>query len=141
MQLTKNFTLAEMTFSQTATRNNIKNIPDQQDIKNLKLLCQKILQPLRDNLGKPIKITSGYRSPALNKAIGGSQNSQHSLGQAADIVVVGMTARQICQRIIKLNLPYDQLILEFDSWCHVSYSSRHRRQVLTINRNGTRNRL
>jgi zinc D-Ala-D-Ala carboxypeptidase len=138
MNLTKNFTLAEMTFSQTATRNNIRNIPDDQDIKNLKLLCQKILQPLRDNLGKPIKVTSGYRSPILNKAIGGSTNSQHTLGQAADIIVPGLTARQICRKIIDLKLPYDQLILEFDSWCHVSYGNRHRRQILTINKNGVR---
>ena len=138
MNLSKNFTLAEMTFSQTAQRLGINNTPNQSHINKMKSLCTHILQPLRDNLGVPIKVTSGYRSPALNKAIGGSQTSQHSNGEAVDIVVNGMTPRQVCLKIIELKLPFDQLILEYDSWVHVSYSPRHRRQKLTINKSGTK---
>jgi hypothetical protein len=138
MNLSKNFTLAEFIFSQTAQRLGINNTPNQSHINNMKSLCTHILQPLRDNLGVPIKVTSGYRSPALNKAIGGSQTSQHSNGEAVDIVINGMTPRQICEAIIEFNLPFDQLILEFDSWVHVSFSPRHRRQKLTINKSGTK---
>jgi hypothetical protein len=138
MNLSKNFTLAEMIFSQTAQRLGINNTPNQSHINNMKLLCEHILQPLRDSLGVPIKVTSGYRSPELNNAIGGSKTSQHSNGEAVDIVVNSMTPKQVCQRIIALDLPFDQLILEYDSWVHVSYSNRHRRQTLTINNSGVK---
>jgi zinc D-Ala-D-Ala carboxypeptidase len=137
MKLSNNFHLEEFIFSQTAQRLGIKNQPNQIHINNMNALCANILQPLRDSIGLPIKITSGYRSPELNKAIGGSQNSQHSNGEAADIVVIGLTPQQVCLKIIELNLPFDQLIHEFNSWTHVSYSSRQRRQRLTINRKGT----
>jgi zinc D-Ala-D-Ala carboxypeptidase len=138
MRLTKNFHLSEFVFSETAQRHGINNTPTPEQITKLQLLCINILQPLRDALNKPIKITSGYRSPELNRKIGGSIKSQHSKGEAADIVVVGMTAKAVCQRIINLRLPYDQLIFEFESWTHVSYSPSHRRQPLTIDGNGTK---
>jgi zinc D-Ala-D-Ala carboxypeptidase len=141
MRLSENFFLEEFLISQTANRLGIANTPNQTHINNLKALCDNLLQPLRNHVNSPIIITSGYRSPALNKAIGGSQNSQHSNGEAADFTVHGMSPIVTCRLIIKLKLPFDQLIHEFNSWVHISYSSRHRRQILTIDRNGTRNGL
>jgi len=138
MQLSENFTLAEMTFSQTAQRRGINNTPSQTEINNLRRLCIHVLQPLRNHFQRPVIVTSGYRSPQLNKAIGGSQTSQHSKGEAADFTVSGIGLIQTCNYIAK-NLPFDQLIYEFDSWIHVSYSGRNRRQLLTIDRRGTRN--
>lgn len=129
MNLTKNFTLSEFTRSQTALRRGISNEPNAEHLANMIALCKHIMQPIRDGLGAVI-ITSGYRSPALNEAIGGSTTSQHSLGQAADFGVVGMTPKQVCQWIIDQKLPFDQLIYE-GTWVHVSYGPRNRRQVLT----------
>jgi zinc D-Ala-D-Ala carboxypeptidase len=143
VKLSENFYLNEFTNSQTASRLGILNTPNQSQIAKLKALCDNVLQPLRNHVGRPIIITSGYRSPELNRAIKGSQNSQHSHGEAADFTVQGMAPIVTCRLIIKLKLPYDQLIHEvfLTSWVHVSYSPRHRRQTLTINGNGTRNGL
>jgi zinc D-Ala-D-Ala carboxypeptidase len=138
MNLTKNFHLNEFIFSQTAQRHGLNNTPNPEQVKNIQLLCLHILQPLRDNLQRPIKITSGYRSPELNRKIGGSRFSQHSNGEAADFTVQGLTPLEVCRIIQRLKLPYDQLIHEFNEWVHISYSPRHRRQTLTINGNGTR---
>jgi hypothetical protein len=132
MNLTNSFTLKEMTESITATRLGIDNTPSETVIKNLLLLCQKILQPLRDHMGDPIKVNSGYRSPALNKKIGGSsKTSQHCLGQAADMTCGERTAE--IYEFIKNNLIFDQLIWEFGDdtmpiWIHVSYSSTKNRK-------------
>lgn len=131
-QLSENFTLDELTFSQTAARLGIDNTPNDVCIKNLESLCGNILQPLRTAIGSPIRINSGFRCAELNAAIRGSPSSQHMTGDAADIDVPGMTPLEVAEKCIALNLPYDQLIHEFKAWVHVSYDeSRSRRAVLT----------
>ena len=131
MNLTKNFTLKEMYESTTAIRLGIDNTPSDSVIKNLLLLCQKVLQPLREHMDESIKVSSGYRSSALNKKIGGSKSSQHCLGQAADISCGERTVEMY--EYIKNNLIFDQLIWEFGTdenpaWVHVSYSSTNNRR-------------
>lgn len=137
MRLSENFILAEFTKSQTAIRRSINNKPKQEHLDALRALCSNILEPLRKHYGKPVKVSSGYRSRTLNAAIGGSNTSQHSLGQAADIEVEGVDNRELA-KWIQAHLPFDQLILEGAKrndpnagWVHVSYGSRNRRQVLT----------
>ena len=125
-RLTTNFTLGEMCVTSKA----LPNVPGRAEKAALLALCEHILQPLRDNLDLPIKVTSGYRSEAVNAAVGGSSSSQHKLGQAADIRVAGMTPKQVCEAIIALDLPFDQLIEEHNSWVHVSYGPKDRREVL-----------
>lgn len=137
MNLSSNFSLEELTTSQTAARKGLNNSPSPEVLKSLQELAI-FLEQLRTLLNKPIKINSGYRSPEVNKAIGGSSNSQHCKGQAADIIVPGMTPDQVVQAIIKSSLPYDQVIREFDSWTHVSISSKPRKQALIIDKAGTR---
>lgn len=133
--LSKNFTLSEMLESGTARRMKIEEqfAPDSLVTEHLTELCTHILQPLRDYIGA-INISSGYRCPRLNKAIGGASNSQHLYGQAADIKGVGrVTNKMLYDSIIELKLPFDQIINEYDfAWVHVSYGPRHRRQQLTI---------
>lgn len=130
MKIGTYFTLDELTFSQTAVRKRIDNTPGAHEIACLGDLAVHVLDPLRQALGKPIRVSSGYRSPALNVAIGGAPTSQHCLGQAADINVPGMTVAQLADAVQRFNLPFDQLIDEFGLWVHVSYSSRNRRQFL-----------
>ena len=122
MKLSPHFTLEEFTFSHTAVRHGIDNEPPSEKIPCLIALCENILEPLRAEVGCPIHITSGYRSPALNARIGGSNRSQHTRGEAADIVVPGMTPLGVCKLMIGMELPYDQLIFEFGRWTHVSYT-------------------
>jgi len=138
-KLSENFKLSEFTKSQTASRRGINNTPNDEHLRNIKTLVDNVLQPLRDDLGKPLIITSGYRSPALNKAIGGSEDSQHSNGEAVDIECIGMSNRELA-KYIRDNFTFDQLILEFynpdegenSGWVHVSYvSSDNRKEVLT----------
>ena len=142
MNLSKNFTLKEMTKSVTAKRLGIDNTPDDQQIAFMVELCENVLQPLRDALG-PITISSGLRVPALNKAIGGSSSSQHCAlrGAAADIDMDEKNAEAF--NYIKDNLIFDQLIWEFGDndcpdWVHVSYHYGHNRgQVLkAVKKNG-----
>tara|TARA_R100000900_G_scaffold52008_1_gene41571 strand:+ start:1227 stop:1694 length:468 start_codon:yes stop_codon:yes gene_type:complete len=134
MVLSKNFTLQEFTKSVSAIRNNIENSPNAEHIRNIQLLVKYVLQPLRDGLKKPIRITSGYRSEVLNKAIKGSKKSQHCKGQAADIQfkVDGiMDNKAIWDKVIELDLPFDQMINEFNySWIHISYNEEHNRRAL-----------
>lgn len=131
MILTKNFSLAEFTRSQVASRLGIDNTPPLAVQNSLRDLAIHILQPLRDAVG-PIRINSGYRCPALNAAIHGSKFSQHMTGNASDIDVPGMEPIEVAQTCIDLGLPFDQLIHEFRSWVHVSYDTeRARRAVLT----------
>lgn len=134
MRLGKHFTLAELTVSQEATRRGIPNDPDAQSLANLQLLVRHVLDPLRDALG-PVSISSGYRSPRVNKLVGGASSSQHVMGQAADFTVSGMTPMEVVDRIRAMGLPVDQCIQEFGRWVHVSYSDRHRRQFLRARRN------
>ena len=142
MILTTNFTLAEMTASQVASRNGINNNPTAGQIENLKKLCESILQPIRNHYDAPVIVSSGYRSPELCIRIGSSIDSQHAKGQAADIQVVGVDNKALA-KYIKENLDYDQLILEFykeeegphSGWVHVSYVGKgNRKQSLTATR-------
>lgn len=119
MQLSKNFHLSELTVSQTAARHGLNNKPNVQAQKNLDRLCDTVLQPLRDALGQPIIVTSGYRSPEVNRRVGGSATSAHCYGCAADIHVPGMSSIELMKKIHSLKLPVDQVIEEFGQWVHV----------------------
>lgn len=128
MNLSANFTLKELTKSDTADRLDIDNTPNEEQIESLRLLCENILQPVRDHFGKPVKITSGFRCAALNQAAGGSSNSDHCRGQACDFEIDGVPNPELAQWIAD-NLQYTQLILEFytqgqpnSGWVHCSYS-------------------
>ena len=125
----KHFTIAELTRSTTAQLRGIDNTPSQQVIKNLTALVDNVLDPLREAWGAPIHVNSGYRCPALNKAVGGVPASQHMLGEAADITAGSKVKNQRLYRLLRqLDLPVDQAINEHDfSWIHVSHGPRHRR--------------
>lgn len=130
----KYFTINELCKSSTALEKKIDNSPSKEIIHNLTLLVDKILDPLRENYGKAIHVNSGYRCPALNEAVGGSKTSQHMKGMAADITG-GSTVKnkELFNLIIKLDLPFDQLIDEKNfRWVHVSYSPKHRKQILHL---------
>lgn len=138
MKLSENLSLSEVTKSNTAIKHGINNTPSDEHLDNLVDVAEKIFQPVRDHFGVPIAVTSGYRSPELNKRIGGSLTSQHSKGQALDIdadVFGGVTNSEIFD-FIRDNLEFDQLINEFPkgnepSWVHVSYNREgNRGQVL-----------
>ena len=148
MVISEHLTLAELIRSESAKRNGISNMPPLEHIANLKELAENIFEPIRVNFRCPILISSGYRSKELNAKIGGSNTSQHSLGQAIDIDMDGTSYGVENEEIfyyIKDKLPFDQLIWEFGTdknpaWVHVSYSDRHRRQVLKATKlNGTTN--
>jgi len=124
--LTRNFSVSEFTRSDKADELGIDNVPTEEARANLKALCQYILQPLRDALG-PVSVSSGYRNPELNTAVGGVQNSFHARGLAADINVQGMTAEDLALWIADSALPYAELILEYpangnDPWVHVAFN-------------------
>ena len=128
MNLTRNFSLLELTKSDTAIRKGIDNEPNADQIDKLKLLCENILQPVRDHFGR-VKVTSGFRSVALCEAIGSSANSQHAKAEAADFECPGVDNAELADWIHK-NLSYDQLILEFytpgepnSGWIHCSWIS------------------
>ena len=125
MNLSKSFTLLELTQSQEAARTGLDNTPTTEHIKSLNLLCANILQPLRDKVDRPIVISSGYRSVNLNRLIGGSVFSQHTTGQAADFTIPSMTVEEVISIIRELNLPVDQCINEYGQWIHISH--RHNR--------------
>jgi hypothetical protein len=138
MNLTKNFTLAEMTKSETALRYGMDNTPGEQEIAALKLLAEKVLQPVRDHFGRGVKVNSGFRHPEVNAKVGGSKTSDHCRGQAADIEIPGVPNAELAEWI-KDNLEFRQLILEFytpgipdSGWVHVSYVAEdNKKQVLT----------
>jgi hypothetical protein len=146
MKLSEHFTLEELTVSETAVRRGLDNTPDNDALYDLKRLAE-FLELVRTTLGKPIKVNSAYRSPAVNASVGGSKTSQHCKGQAADIRVAGMNPRQVCQAIIAAKLPFDQLIQEFwnpktgGGWTHVSIPPKDkppRKMALIIDRAGSR---
>ena len=128
MNLTKNFTFAEMTKSETALRFNMGNHPGETELANLKTLCEMVLQPIRDHYGKGVKVNSGYRHPLINAKVGGSPRSDHCKGMAADIEIPGLPNADLAE-YIRDNLKFTQLILEFytpgipdSGWVHVSYN-------------------
>jgi hypothetical protein len=142
MQLSEHFSLEEMTRSQMAARLEIENVPDETSVKNLTILCQEVLEPIRSHFGIPFSPSSGYRSAALSEGIGSSGKSQHCKGEAADIEVPTISNLTLCWWI-RSHLAFDQLILEFftegdpaSGWVHVSKKdrsggSKNRHQVLT----------
>jgi len=133
MKLSDNFSLHEFTRSQTATRHNIENVPNDKQIFNLRNLCVNVLQPVRDYFLKPMIISSGFRSVELNIKIGSTIKSQHIQGMAADVEVLDVGNLEL-SNYIHNNLKYDQLILEFHNpedlhsgWVHVSYNAENNR--------------
>lgn len=131
----KYFTIEEMIKSSTATAKRIDNTPNQTVIDSLTKLIEAVLDPLREWYGKPIRVNSGYRCEALNKAVGSkAKNSQHLYGEAADITAGSKAENEKLFNYIKDNLPFDQLINESNfSWVHVSYrEGRLRKQVLAL---------
>ena len=112
MQLSKNFSLAEMTKSQTATRMGMDNNPSEDEVENLRLLCERGLQPIRDHFNHTVTISSGYRNEILSQKIGSSRNSQHCKGEAADFEIFGVPNNEVSDWI-KENLMFNQLILEY----------------------------
>ena len=144
MKLSSNFSLKELTASQTAERKGINNNPNEDQINKLKMLCENVLQKVRDHYSKVVTVSSGYRSPELCVAIGSSQNSQHAKGEAADFEIFGLSNAELCKWIAD-NLEFDQMILEYhkldepnSGWIHCSYKSEdNRKQILRAYRNGT----
>ena len=133
MNLSRNFTLQELTKSDTAIRKNIDNNPNADQIEKLKALCENILQPVRDHYGR-VKVTSGFRSMQLCIAIGSSANSQHAQAEAADFECIGVDNAELADWIHD-NLPYDQLIVEYykpgepnSGWIHCSYTDKNPRK-------------
>jgi hypothetical protein len=138
MNLTTNFSLHELTKSEIALRLGLDNTPSETEIAALKMLAEKVLQPVRDHFGKGVKVNSGFRSIAVNQATGGSKSSDHVRGQAADIEIPSVPNAELAQWIMD-NLDYTQLILEFytvgipdSGWVHVSYDPNNlKKQELT----------
>ena len=139
MMLSDHFSLAEFTKSQTAIRKGIKNEPKEKEIENMRLLCENILEPIRENYGLPFTLNSGFRSLGLNTEIGSSPTSQHVTGQAADFEIPTISNKDIAHWI-RDNLDYDQLLLEFykegdpsSGWVHCSYVGfENRKQAKTF---------
>jgi len=135
MKLTENFSLNELTKSQTAERKGIDNTPSTEHQENLKSLCEMILQPIRDHFGQVVSVSSGYRSPELCVAIGSSTKSQHASGCASDFEIFGISNKELADYIDQ-NLDYDQLILEYwkgedepnSGWVHCSYTNGNNRK-------------
>ena len=134
MKLSENFSLVELTKSQTAERKGIDNTPSPTHRHNLKSLCTSILQPVRDHFSRVVSVSSGYRSQELCLAIGSKTTSQHAKGQAADFEIFGLSNKELADWINE-NLNYDQLILEYwkesdpnSGWVHCSYSQNHNRK-------------
>lgn len=135
MKLSENFTLEEMTVSRTAVMREIDNTPSKKTIENLKKTCE-VLEAVRRLLGVPVIITSGYRAPLLNKAVGGSEHSAHMRGFAADFIAPGYgSPYAVAQAIKESGIKYDQLIHEYGNWVHLGLSEdpdMWRSQDLTI---------
>ena len=139
MNLTEHFTLAELTVTNHRT---LDNTPNEAEIANLQRLAEFLEQVKHELYDKPIMVNSGFRSKAVNDAVGSKDTSQHRIGCAADIRVPGMTPDQVVRAVIAAGLPYDQIIREFDAWTHLSVTNTPdgapRRQALIIDKAGTR---
>jgi len=133
--VTPHFTLAELTHTD---HRSLDNTPNDAERANLQRLAE-FLELVKVALGgKPIMVNSAFRSKAVNDAVGSKDTSQHRVGRAADIRVPGMTPDKVVRALIATQLPYDQLIKEFDAWTHISISDKPRRQALIIDKAGTR---
>ena len=138
MKLTQNFSLAEMTKSETALRHGLPNDPEPDHLENMTSLAENVLQPIRNYFGMGVKVNSAYRHPDVNRAVGGSTTSDHCKGMAADIEIPGVPNAELAEWI-QNNLEFRQLILEFytpgipdSGWVHVSYNpADNKKQVLT----------
>lgn len=147
MRLSTHFTLSELTRSEAADRGGLDNRPPSDVVNNLKLLCDRVLEPIRAQFGE-VRVNSGYRSTEVNAAVGGSKSSQHVLGMAADIECPAVDNFTLCEWV-RDNLEFDQCLAEFirpdvagSGWCHVSFRAvGNRKQCLTINRHGTQQGL
>lgn len=141
MNLTPHFTLEELTASQTATRLGLDNTPPPEMIAALKRTAQ-LLEEVRALLGKPVLVSSGYRAPAVNHAVGGATNSAHMLGCAADFSCPSFgSPLDVCRAIARSDIAFDQLIHEFRAWVHIAWAPQPRKMVLTIDAAGTRSGL
>ncbi len=130
MQLTKNFTYEEFYASDTALKKNINNTPPTSAVVNIVRLADNCMQKIRNHFGVAVIITSGYRCPRLNSAVGGAAKSQHTTGEACDFVVKGVSIEKVIAWC-RGNLEFDQLINEKGQWVHISFSStKNRREVL-----------
>lgn len=133
--ISKHITVKEATFSATAVRNNLSNIPTDEHLKAMKIVAEKCFEPLREWYGKPIKINSFYRGLLLNKAVKGSLSSQHCKGEAIDMDAGSIEENKKLFEFCKTNLDFDQLINEYNfSWVHISYTEKkpNRKQILVI---------
>lgn len=135
IRLSPHFTLDELTASQTAIQRNIKNEPNKAELQNLKKLCLKILEPFRNLVG-PLHVSSGFRSEELNRINGGVPNSQHRLGQAADLLPIKTELKAAYLKLVDSKIPFDQAIFEFGRWIHVSWAVRPRGQKLVASKQG-----
>lgn len=144
MNLSKNFTLSEMTKSETALRHGMDNTPGKTEIANMVVLCEKVLQPVRDHFAKGVKVNSGYRHPEVNAKVGGSKTSDHCKGMAADVEIPGVSNHELAEWISK-NLEFTQVILEFytpgvpdSGWVHVSYdpADLKKQELTAVRRDG-----
>lgn len=138
--LSKYFALSELTVSETAARRGLKNIPFGKQLENLKQTAQR-MDAIREGLGKPIIVTSGYRSPEVNAAVGGSRTSAHCHGLAVDFTCPGYgSPLAVAKAILASGIEFDQLIHEYGAWVHIGFAEPgkpSRRQTLTINKRGT----
>ena len=142
MNLSTHFTLEELTRSEVAARMGFDNTPNEQEIENLRRLAS-LLEMVKSAVGmKPVMINSGFRSKPVNDAVGSKDSSQHRIGCAADLRVPGMKPREVVEACIVNGVPFDQIILEFDAWTHISVpntpDTKPRNQRLIIDKNGTR---
>ena len=141
-KLSENFTYEELTRSDTAVRLGVENTPNESEIENLKRLAALLQEVKKAVGGKSVMINSAYRSKPVNDAVGSKDTSQHRLGCAADLRVPGMKPREVVEACIAAQVPFDQIILEFDSWTHISVPNtpqmQPRGQKLIIDKQGTR---
>ena len=135
MNLTEHFTLEELT---ATSHRQFDNTPNETETANLQKLAEFLEQVKTLLDGKPIMVNSAFRSKQVNDSVGSKDTSQHRLGYAADFKVPGMTPDQVVRALVASDLPFDQVIREFDAWTHVSISPSPRRQALIIDRAGTR---
>lgn len=127
------FSISELITSDTAARHNINNMPDIRALDSMLELIYYVLQPLREIIKKPMKITSGFRNSEVNRLVGGARNSQHLTGQAADFVIDGMTPAAVIEIVKKSGIEFDQVINEYNKWTHISFNKgKNRKQVLKI---------